>query len=113
MAHIDEIVEKERIVPMHTRSLCGDKDLDSTTCTSPNELQLVDLYTVGSEELEEFKIHPLPEVPFVHRITVNGAHGCIIHIRGVSSSSAMVNAMCSTVYDKIKHRLSLLQPSSR
>jgi len=53
-ARIDEIEEKEMIVPAHIESLCGDKDLDSTACTLPNELQIVDLYAVGSEEPDEF-----------------------------------------------------------
>ena len=100
-------------VPACVESASRDKDLDSTACTTLNELQLVDLYTVGSEEPEEFGINPLPEVPFVHGIAVNGPRGSIVHIRGVFDSGAMVNVMCSTVYDEIKHRLSPLQPSSQ
>lgn len=105
MARMDEIEEKEKMVPAHIESPCGDKDLDSTACTPPNELQIVDLYTVGSEEPDEFEISPLPEVPFVHGIAVNGPRGSIVRIRGVFDSGAMVNAMCSAIYDNIKHRL--------
>ncbi|KIM79279.1 hypothetical protein PILCRDRAFT_74433, partial [Piloderma croceum F 1598] len=74
---------------------------------------IVDLYTVGSEEPDEFEISPLPEVPFVHGIVVNGPHGSVVRVRGVFDSGAMVNAMCSAVYDNIKHRLALLRPSNR
>lgn len=109
MAHIDENEGKKKIVPTHIELSCRDKDLDSTACTSPNKLQLLDLYTVRSEELEEFKINPLLEVPFVHGIAVNGLHDHIVHIRGVFDCGTMVNTMCLTIYNKIKHRLSPLQ----
>lgn len=112
-AHIKEIEEQEEIVPAHIESPCGDKDLDSTACTPPNELQIVDLYTVGSEEPNEFEISPLPEVPFIHGIAVNGPRGSVVRVRGVFDSGAMVNAMCSAIYDKIKHRLAPLRPSTR
>ena len=106
------------MVPACVESASGDKDLDSTACTlenlgtkvyiPPTELQTVDLYTVGSEDPDELEISPLPEVPFVHGITVNGTQGRIVRVRGVFDSGAMVNAMCSAVYDSIKHRLSPL-----
>jgi hypothetical protein len=104
MAHISEVEEMET-VPACVELASRDKDLDSTACTTPNELQLVDLYTVGSEEPEKFEINPLPEVPFVHGIAVNGPRGSIVRIRGVFDSGAMVNVMCSTVYDKIKQTI--------
>ena len=109
------------MVPACVKSASGDKDLDSTACTLenlgtkvyilPTELQSVDLYTVGSEEPDELEISPLPEVPFVHGITVNGPQGRIVRVWGVFDSGAMVNAMCSAVYDSIKHRLSPLRLS--
>ena len=77
------------------------------------EIQVVDLYTVGSEEPDEFEISPFPEVPFVHGVTLNGPGGNIVRIRGVFDSGAMVNAMCSSVYGKVKHRLSALRTSKR
>jgi len=111
-AHISEVEEMET-VPACVESAPRDKDLDSTTCTLPAELQIVDLYTVGSEEPDEFEINPLPEVPFVHGVAVNGPRGSVVRVRGVFDSRAMVNAICSAVYDNIKHRLSPLQPLKR
>jgi hypothetical protein len=116
-AHIKEIEEQEEIVPAHIESPCGDKDSDSTACTpntgaemysTPTEMQIVDLYTVGSEEPEELEINPLPEVPFMHSIALKGG---IVCIWGVFDSGAMVNAMCSSVYKIIKHKLSALRVS--
>jgi hypothetical protein len=102
MACIEEIEEKEKVVPAHIELPCGDEDLDSAACTPPNELQIVDLYTVASEELNEFEISPLPEVPFVHGIVVNGLCDSVVRVRGVFDSRAMVNTMCSAVYNNIK-----------
>ena len=68
---------------------------------------------MGSEEPYKFKINPFPEVLFVHRITLNGPKGSVVHVRGVFDSGAMVNTLCSSVYNKIKHQLSKLQPSKR
>jgi hypothetical protein len=98
-------------------------DSDSAVCTPTTpgakmyipstEIQIVDLYTVGSEEPDEFEISPFPEVPFVHGVTLNGPGGNIVRVRGVFDSGAMVNAMCSSVYGKVKHRLSALRTSKR
>src|ERR1700736_4196034 len=112
MAHIEEIEEQEEIVSTHIESLHGDRDSDSTACTpnmgtkmysTPTKVQIVDLYAVGSEEPEEFEINPLPEVPFVHSITLRGTEGRIVCVRGMFDSGAMVNTMCSSIYETIKH----------
>ena len=80
-------------------------NLDSTVCTLTAlgtklyklsiEIQAIDLYTVGSEEPDKFKINPIPEVPFVHGITLNGPKASVVCVRGVFNSGAMVNALCS------------------
>lgn len=123
MAHIGEIEEQMEVVPACVESALGDKDSDSTACTlamlgtkmyiPSTKIRTVDLYTVGSEEPDEFKISPLPEVPFIHRIAINRLKGSIVQVRGVFDSGAMVNTMCSTVYDSLKHRLSPLRKSRR
>ena len=118
-AHISNIEEQEEIVPAHVESPHGDKDSDSTACTPAEmyipstEIQTLDLYTVGSGEPEEFEISPFPEVPFIHSIALSGLNGGIVQVRGVFDSGALVNAMCSSVYGNIKHRLSALQASKR
>jgi hypothetical protein len=121
--HAPEIEKHDEKVPASVELPLGDTDLDSPVCTptttgaelytSPTEIQVVDLYTVGSDEPEEFKISPFTEVPFVHGISLNGPKGSVVHVRGVFDSGAMVNAMCSSVYNKVKHRLSALRTSKR
>ena len=109
------------MVPASIESPLRDMDLDSAVCT-PNtpgapmyipstKMQVLDLYTVGSEEPDEFEISPFPEVPFVHRVTLNSISGSIVRVWGVFDSGAMVNAMCSSVYSRVKHRLSALRTS--
>jgi hypothetical protein len=110
-------------VPTSAELLLGnEKDPDSTVCTlnagaemykAPTEAQIIDLYTVGSEEPEEFKINPLPEVPFVHSIALNGTNSGIVCTQGVFNSGVMVNTMCSSVYESIKHKLPALRASKR
>ena len=77
-AHISDIEEHIKPVPICVESALGDNNLDSAACTPPTELKPVDLYAVGSEEPEEFKIDPLPEVPFVHGIAAHGPCGSVV-----------------------------------
>jgi len=117
-AHISEIEEHSETVPASVELLLGDMDSDSAVCTPATlggkmyipstEIQVVDLYTVGSEEPNEFETSPFPEVPFVYGVTLNGPGGNIVCIWGVFDSGAMVNATCLSIYGKVKHRLSAL-----
>ena len=121
--HNSNIEEKVEVVPASVESSLGDTDPDSTACiptTSGTELyipstemHIVDLYAVGSEEHEVLEINPIPEVPFVHSIALIGINGGKVRVRGVFDSGAMVNAMCSSVYSKVKHRLSALRKSKQ
>jgi hypothetical protein len=114
---------KEETVPERVESPLGDKDSDTTDQTPDmpgaelyirsNEIQVADLYNVGSEEPKEVEIKAFKEVPFVHPIILNGPRGENIRVRGVFDSGAMVNAMCTAVFAKIKHRLSALKHSIR
>ena len=65
------------------------------------EMNIVDLYTVGLEELEVLEINPILEVPFVHSITLNEPNGGNVCVWGVFNSGTMVNAMCFLVYSKV------------
>ena len=108
---------------MHTKLPCRDKDSDSTACTPTDQgaemyststkIQTIDLYTVGLEEPDEFEINPFSKVPFMHSIALKGTKGRIVHVQGVFDSGTMVNAMCSSVYENIKHKLPALRASKR
>jgi len=79
--------------------------------STPTKIQTIDLYTVGLEEPDEFEINPFSKVPFMHSIALKGTKGRIVHVQGVFDSGTMVNAMCSSVYENIKHKLPTLHPS--
>jgi hypothetical protein len=79
--------------------------------STPTEIQTIDLYAVGSEEPDEFEINPFPEVPFMHSIALKGIKGRIVHVQGMFNSGMMVNAMCSSIYENVKHKLPTLHAS--
>lgn len=76
---------KEEMVPERVESPLGDKDSDATNQTPDmlgaemyipsTELQVADLYNVGSEEPNEVEIASSAEVPFIHPIIINSPRG--------------------------------------
>jgi len=52
-------------------------------------------------------------IPFIHNINLEGPKGEIVRVRGLFDDGALVNAMCLTVFDKVKERLGLGIPSTR
>ncbi|KIK11827.1 hypothetical protein PISMIDRAFT_37694, partial [Pisolithus microcarpus 441] len=43
--------------------------------------------------------------PFVQNVTIESPEGEQVRLRALFDDGAMVNAMCTTVFNKIKHRL--------
>jgi len=41
-------------------------------------------------------------VPFIHTIKLEGPRGEVVRVRGLFDEGALVNAMCSTVFEKVK-----------
>jgi hypothetical protein len=72
-----------------------------STCISckPTEFKIVDLYSVGYEQKKKTTL------PFIHMLSLEGPKGKVVRIRGLFDDGALVNAMCSTVFDKVKRRL--------
>lgn len=44
-------------------------------------------------------------VPFVNNVTIKNDNGELVRIRALFNDGAMVNAMCTTVFETVKHRL--------
>ncbi|KIK12068.1 hypothetical protein PISMIDRAFT_61063, partial [Pisolithus microcarpus 441] len=44
-------------------------------------------------------------VPFISNITVKSDSGELVRLRALFDDGAMVNAMCTTVFEAVKHRL--------
>ena len=68
--------------------------------SEPDEFNIVDLYAVGHAQKKK------DTVPFIHLISLEGPKGEVVRIRGLFDDGALVNVMCSSVFNKIKKRLS-------
>jgi hypothetical protein len=72
--------------------------------TTPND-NIIDLYSVGHEDVTRSMCDMDVEVPFQHMLQILGPQGEIVRVSALFDGCAMVAAMCITVFDKIKHRL--------
>ncbi|KAI6020903.1 hypothetical protein BKA83DRAFT_116441, partial [Pisolithus microcarpus] len=63
-----------------------------------------DIYTTTAQT-GDTKTLKRKAVPFVHNIAVKSTNGELVRVRALFDDGAMVNAMCTTVFDTIKHRL--------
>ena len=66
---------------------------------------IVGLYSVGHEEITRTMCEKGVEVPFQHTLHILGPQGEIVRVSALFDGCAMVAAMCSTVFNKVKHRL--------
>ncbi|KAG2752854.1 hypothetical protein P692DRAFT_20723185, partial [Suillus brevipes Sb2] len=85
------------------------------TCVqaSSDTIDIVDLYSVGHVETTKEQLETKEAVPFIHQITLEGPRGEAVRIRALFDDGAMVAAMCTSIFDKIKHRLDNWGPSER
>jgi hypothetical protein len=82
--------------------------LDAT----PND-NLIDLYSVGHKEVTRSMCDTGIEVPFQHTLTLLGPQGENIRVAALFDGCAMVAVMCSTIFEKVKHRLGEWKKSER
>jgi hypothetical protein len=55
----------------------------------------------------------MAEKPFVHEVQLLGLKGKIVRVHAVFDDGAMISAMSSQIYEKVRHRLQGWQPSKR
>ncbi|KAG1734563.1 hypothetical protein EDD22DRAFT_787862, partial [Suillus occidentalis] len=85
-----------------------------TAVASPFEtINVIDLYSVEHISTTKAQLEAKEAVPFIHHITLKGPKGEVVRIRALFDDGAMVAAMCSSIFHKIKHRLHNWGPSSR
>ena len=76
-------------------------------------LSVIDLYTVGEEDNTWVSLKE-KEVPFMHWLWLHGPQGEVVRVNALFDGGAMVGVMCSSVFEKIKHRLrGQTKPSGR
>lgn len=76
-------------------------------------MDVVDLYTAGHVSLCKTQMENKEAVPFIHQIRLKGPNGELVRVRALFDDGAMVPAMCSSIFTKVKHRLHNLQPSTK
>ena len=80
---------------------------------SPN-MNIVDLYEVGHETVTRKMCNDVrTEIPFAHQIKIHGPQGEIVRVLALFDGAAMVAAMCTTLFNSVKHRLGNWQPSRK
>jgi hypothetical protein len=80
---------------------------------SPN-MNIVDLYEVGHKAVtSEICEDATTEIPFAHQIKIHGLQGEIVRLPALFDGAAMVAAMCTSLFNLVKHRLGSWQPSQK
>jgi hypothetical protein len=72
--------------------------------TTQND-NIINLYSVGHEEVTRRMCDMGIEVPFQHILRLLGPQGEIVRVSALFDGCAMVSAMCLTVFEKVRHRL--------
>lgn len=82
-------------------SLVAPKDSHVTPYYAPHDI--VNLYSAELDQ-QTTNIHK-KTVPFIHPIELTNQTGEVIRVRALFDDGAMTGAMCTTVFQTIKHRL--------
>ena len=92
-----------------------ENESDCFKCDVPtdDENDIIDLYSVGHESVTWNMCTQGVEVPFKQGIQLYGPKGEVVRVEGLFDGGAMVAAMCTSVFEKVKHRLGTWGPSKR
>ena len=103
--------EGEEGIPVDNDSLSSPEPHVYTI--SPNT-EIVDLYEVGHEKVtRNICSSGKTEIPFAHQIKIHGPQGEIVRLSALFDGAAMVAAMCTSLFTKVKHRLGTWYPSQK
>ena len=80
---------------------------------STNENDVIDLYSAGHITTSKDRTEGGEAVPFIHQIILEGPNGEKVRVRALFNDGAMVGAMCTSIYHRIKHHLHNWQKSHR
>ena len=88
--------------------------LETVVHTSPPNMTIFDLYEVGHENItRKTCMESKTEIPFAHQIKIHGPQGEITRVSALFDGAAMVAAMCTSLFNCVKHRLGTWQPSQK
>lgn len=72
--------------------------VDSNVCSTEDELNLINLYSVGHTSVLKKWEAGEGEVPFKQMLQLKGPQGVTVYVSALFDGSAMVGAMCSSVF---------------
>ncbi|KAG1723796.1 hypothetical protein EDB19DRAFT_1834464 [Suillus lakei] len=85
---------------------CGVHGHIGPMCPLPADAQLL------KNETDDGKVHHSCQ-PFLQHIACTGPQGEVVRVKALFDEGAMVSAMCTTVFDKVQHRLGNWQASTK
>jgi len=88
----------------------GHENFERDVATDDNT-NVIDLYSVGHESVTRKMCDGGIEIPFKQGIRLHGPKGEVVRMEALFDGGAMVAAMCSTVFEMVKHRLGDWGPS--
>jgi hypothetical protein len=77
--------------------------------STENEYQVCDLYMVGRAKIQEASEEEAKL--FIYEVWLLGPSREIVQVHAIFDESAMIGAMCITIFEKVKHRLHSWHPS--
>jgi hypothetical protein len=86
------------------------KSTVSNVLPRDTELNIVDLFDIGANT-EKGRINETK--PFRHRVHFYGPHGKKVRVWANIDNGAMREVMSSTTFEKVKHRLGMVKPSTQ
>jgi len=72
--------------------------VDSNVCSTEDESNLIDLYSVGHTSVLKKWEEGEDKVPFKQLLQLKGPQGETVHVSALFDGGAMVGAMCSSVF---------------
>jgi len=79
-----------------------DEHFEHYVLTDNND-NTIDLYSVGHESVTRSMCNQGVEVPFKQGIQLHSLKGEVVWVEGLFDGGAMVAAMCTSVFERVKH----------
>jgi RNase H-like domain found in reverse transcriptase/Reverse transcriptase (RNA-dependent DNA polymerase) len=105
----DRMLEPSPQSPLEPLAISTSAPVPSATSTA----SIVDLYAAGHVLLNKAQAETGEAVPFLHQIKLEGPKGELVRVQALFDDGAMVAAMCSSIFAKVKHRLDNILPSAK
>lgn len=83
----------------------------STIVSASEQCEIIDLYS--TEDVKSNALRGQPCRPFLQNISLAGPNGENNRVKALFDEGAMVSAMCTSVFNHIKHRLGNWEPSTK